>query len=159
VEPLELGAHVVAELGVEVGERLVEEQYSRSLDERAAERDTLLLTAARCSGLSAEHVGYAQDARDFVDAARDLVTWQARLAQGVGEVVTKVWNTIDTPRPAIGAAVASLPKISTRPRSRRTRPAIVRSVVVLPAALGPKMTKKRPSATSRSRPSSAVTRP
>ena len=61
--------------------------------------------------------------------------------------------------PAIGAVVTSLPKISSRPESVWTRPAIVRSAVVFPTELGPKSTKKRPSATSKERLWSARTFP
>ena len=47
VQPLELGAHVVPQLGVEIGERLVEQQELRPADQRAAERDPLLLAARK----------------------------------------------------------------------------------------------------------------
>ena len=50
----------------------------------------------------------------------------------------------------------SLPKISTRPWSGVTRPAMVRRVVVLPTELGPNSTKNRPSATLKDRFSSAL---
>ena len=37
--------HLLAQLGVEVGERLVEQQHARLDDERARKRDALLLAA------------------------------------------------------------------------------------------------------------------
>ena len=66
---------------------------------------------------------------------------------------------METPRPAMGAVVMSCPLISRRPVSVATRPAMVRSVVVLPTELGPNSTKKRPSGTSKERLSSARTLP
>ena len=42
---LELELHLLAELQVERSERLVEEQDARAVDERAGERDALLLAA------------------------------------------------------------------------------------------------------------------
>ena len=72
MQALELGAHVVAELGVEVGERLVEKQDARPLDERAAERDALLLAAARRAGLRFSTWRDAQQLGDLVDAPVDL---------------------------------------------------------------------------------------
>ena len=45
VQALDLDAHVDAQLGVEIGERLVEKQEMRPLHERPRERDALLLAA------------------------------------------------------------------------------------------------------------------
>ena len=45
VEALQLGAHLHAQLGVEVGERLVHQEGLRIAHQRAAERDPLLLPA------------------------------------------------------------------------------------------------------------------
>ena len=46
VEPLEFGPHVVAELRVEIGERLVEEEEPRLADDGAPDGEPLLLAAA-----------------------------------------------------------------------------------------------------------------
>ena len=45
VQPLELGPHVVAQLGVEIGQGLVEQQQLGPADQGAADRDPLLLAA------------------------------------------------------------------------------------------------------------------
>ena len=45
VEPLDLEPHLGAELGIEVGERLVEEEDADVLDERPADGDALALAA------------------------------------------------------------------------------------------------------------------
>ena len=56
VQPLELGPRVVAQLGVEVGQRLVEQQQLRPADQRAADRDPLLLAARGRGRLALERV-------------------------------------------------------------------------------------------------------
>ena len=50
---LELRAHALAQLGVEVRQRLVEQQDRRLDHERTRERDPLLLTAAELVGIAA----------------------------------------------------------------------------------------------------------
>ena len=53
LQPLELAAHLVAQLGIEIRERLVEQQQPRLVHDRARERDPLLLAAGqpRCRAL------------------------------------------------------------------------------------------------------------
>ena len=43
VQPADLGAHLLAQLGVQVGQRLVEQQHLRLDDDGAGERHALLL--------------------------------------------------------------------------------------------------------------------
>ena len=45
VQLLDLGAHLAAQLGVEIGQRLVEEEGDRLAHHRAAHRDALALSA------------------------------------------------------------------------------------------------------------------
>ena len=45
LDPLQLDLHLLAQLQVERAERLVEQQHGRAVDERARERDALLLAA------------------------------------------------------------------------------------------------------------------
>jgi hypothetical protein len=52
LDALELDAHVLAQLGVEVRERLVEQQHVGLADERAPERDPLLLAARELARLA-----------------------------------------------------------------------------------------------------------
>ena len=52
LDALEFEAHLVAELGVEVRERLVEQEQFRLHDERAGKRQTLLLTAGELGGFA-----------------------------------------------------------------------------------------------------------
>ncbi len=50
----ELEPHLHAQLGVEVGERLVEEEDLRVADQRAADGDALALAAGELRGLAVE---------------------------------------------------------------------------------------------------------
>ena len=87
MQALELRAHVVAELGVEVGQGLVEEQQPRAADEGPADRDALLLAAARGLGLALQDVPDAQHLRHFAHAGLDLGPRDAGFAKRIGEVL------------------------------------------------------------------------
>ena len=52
VQPLDLGAHVDPELGVEVGQRLVEQEDLRITHQRPAHRDALALAAGELRRVS-----------------------------------------------------------------------------------------------------------
>ncbi len=52
LQPLELVAQRLAQLGVEVGQRLVEQQQRRLDDERPGQREALLLAAGELGGLT-----------------------------------------------------------------------------------------------------------
>ncbi|OIQ65939.1 hypothetical protein GALL_524970 [mine drainage metagenome] len=52
VEPSDFKAHLFAQVGVEVGERLVKQQGFRLDDERARQRDALLLSARQFAGVT-----------------------------------------------------------------------------------------------------------
>ena len=54
VQLLDLGAHLDAELGVEIGERLVEQEELGIAHERAAHRDALALAAGELAGLAVQ---------------------------------------------------------------------------------------------------------
>ena len=56
VEALDLGAHLHAQLGVEIGERLVHQEDARVAHQRPAERDALLLAARQLARLALEQV-------------------------------------------------------------------------------------------------------
>ena len=87
VQPLELGPHVVAELGIEVGERLVEEEEPRAADDGAPDGEPLLLAAAERCRPAVERVGDAQQLRCLTHPRIDLGTPHLHLPQGVGEVL------------------------------------------------------------------------
>ena len=57
LDPLQLELQALAELQVERPERLVEQQHLREVDDRAGERDALLLAAGELVGLAVRLVG------------------------------------------------------------------------------------------------------
>ena len=61
-----------AELGVEVGERLVHEEDRRFADDGAAEGDALALAAGELARLAVEVAGEVEDRGRFLDAGFDL---------------------------------------------------------------------------------------
>ena len=77
---LDLDAHLGAELGVEVRQRLVEEEDADLLDQRAADGDALALAAGELRGLAIEQMVDLQELRRPVDAALDLVASRLRRA-------------------------------------------------------------------------------
>ena len=69
----DLGAHVHAELRVEVRKRLVHEKRLRLTHDRPAHRDPLPLTAGERAGLSVEELREPEDVRRLADTMVDLV--------------------------------------------------------------------------------------
>ena len=68
----DLGAGLHAQLGVEVGQRLVHEEALRLAHDRPAHRDALALPAGQRLGLAVEVVGEVEDLRGLLDAGADL---------------------------------------------------------------------------------------
>src|SRR5207253_31676 len=68
----DLAPHLHAQLGIEVGERLVEEEHRRLADDRPAEGDALLLAARELPRPMLEQRLDAQDPGGFPDARGDL---------------------------------------------------------------------------------------
>ena len=69
----ELGAHLVAQLGVQVGQRLVHQQYLRLPDDGTADGHTLALAAGEGLGLAVQVLGDAQDLRRLIHPGLDLI--------------------------------------------------------------------------------------
>src|SRR5919109_369602 len=69
----------------------------------------------------------------------------------------RLWNTIPTSRMCAGRSVMSSPSRKTLPSVGRSRPAIMRSIVVLPHPEGPRNEISSPAGSSRSTPSTAAT--
>ena len=72
MQPGDLAPHLHAQLGIEVGERLVEEEHRRLADDRPAEGDALLLAARELPRPMLEQRLDAQDPGGFPDARGDL---------------------------------------------------------------------------------------
>ena len=73
VQFLDLGAHRDAQLGVEVGQRLVEQEHLRVAHDGAAHGDALALAARQLPGIALEQRGQRQDFRSALDAGRDFI--------------------------------------------------------------------------------------
>ena len=72
MQPLDLGAHLVAQLGVEVAERLVEEIELGVPHQRAAHGDALALAAGELARLALEQVRDAQHGGSTLHPRADL---------------------------------------------------------------------------------------
>ena len=73
LDPRDLGAHVDAQLRVEVRERLVHQERGGRAHDRAAHRDALALAAGELGGLAVEVLGQAEDPRRLLDLRRALL--------------------------------------------------------------------------------------
>ena len=87
VQLCERRAHADAQLRVEVGERLVEQERLRLADDRAAHRDALPLAAGELRGPPVEQVVEAEQLGDVVHAPRDLVLRRPPRLQAVAHVL------------------------------------------------------------------------
>ena len=83
----DLVADAAAELGVEVRERLVEEQHLRLEDQGARDRDALLLAAGELGGEAGLEAGQADERQAVGGAGRGLAPVEAGEAQAVGDVL------------------------------------------------------------------------
>ncbi len=90
LDAADLRAHRDAQLGVQVGERLVEEQNARLDDERAGERHTLLLAAGKLVGHAAFHAGELHQIEDLHHALADLFLRHVAQLETVGNVIKHV---------------------------------------------------------------------
>ena len=80
-------AHRGAELGVEVGERLVEEEHVGLLHDRPAHRDPLRLSAGQLLRISVQQMLHLQQAGGVTHALVQLRLRRARQLQAEGQVV------------------------------------------------------------------------
>ena len=143
LDALELELHRLAQLEVERAERLVEQQRARVVHERAGERDALLLAAGELAGLAVGEVGEPHDLEQLARRAsrsRPSPTFFGLAARRRRCPRTDMcgnsaycWKTVLTlrlygrhPRDVL-ALEADL-----RPSDGCSKPAIIRSVVVLP---------------------------
>src|SRR5690606_27595706 len=86
VRPLDLDAQLRPKLGVEVGERLVEQKHVDIAHQRAANGDALALAAGKLRRLALEQWLDLQDLGGARDAPLDLVPWYAGILQAEGKV-------------------------------------------------------------------------
>ena len=78
MEALDLAAHLVAQLGVEIRQRLVEQEDARIAHDGAADRDALALAARELARIAVEQRANAQHRRRALHALFDLGLWHSR---------------------------------------------------------------------------------
>ena len=149
----DLAPHLLAQLRIEVRQRLVHQADRRLGDDRAAERDALLLAARELRGLALEQrrrgrAGRRRDrggARARRPARRRTLTPNTMFSRDVrcGNSAYD-WNTIEMRRCAGATPVTSRSPIKMRPALGVSSPAIMRSVVDLPQPDGPSRTTSLP---------------
>ena len=168
LEPADLRAHLDADLGVEVRERLVEQQDVRIQHQRARQGHPLLLAArelARIAGLEPGQVDLASPSRE---ARADLLRGRRAQPEPVRDVVAPPScaaraRSSGTPcrcgaRRAASPLTTRLAEADGRRRRAGRSPASSRRSVVLPQPDGPSRVNSSPSATVRSTASTAVDR-
>ena len=87
LQRLQLDLEVLAQPCVEGAERLVEEKHAGPEDERAGERDALLLAARELARLAAPERAELDDVEDLGDALALLLLRHALVLQPEGDVV------------------------------------------------------------------------
>ena len=167
LDALQLELHLLAQLEVERAERLVEEQHPRTVDERARERDPLLLAArelARLALLEPAEPDELERLATRASAARRPRTLLA--AQPEGDVLEDREVREERVRLEHGVDVALVRRQRRRRRRRRARcgprsaPRSRRSCAASSSCRspdGPSSAKKRPRSMSSEMSSTATT--
>ena len=149
LERLQLDLQVLAQLRVERAERLVEQQHARPQHERPRERDALLLAARELAGLARARSrveltsSSASPTRFAPLLLRQLVVLEAE-GDVVGHVEVReqrvaLEHGVDVALVRRALRATSSPSSRIRPLVGRSKPAIMRSVVVFPQPDGPSM--------------------
>jgi hypothetical protein len=87
VELLDLEAHLHAQLRIEIGQRLVEQEHRGLADDRAAHRHALPLPAGKLARLAVEQRAELENAGGAVDACLDVVLREAADLEAVRHVL------------------------------------------------------------------------
>jgi hypothetical protein len=86
---LDLGPHPAAQAGIEIAERLVQQEHQGFLDQGAAERDPLLLAAGHLARLALHQVGDVESLGQRPDPRADLGLGAVLQLQPEGDVVER----------------------------------------------------------------------
>ena len=163
VQAADLEAHLLAQVGVEVGQRLVEQQHLGLDDDGAGQRHALLLAARQLGRIAVLQRAQLHDVEDAcrrgasISAARQLAQLAGRSrrsrppscsarSRSSGRSSTCRASPAAPRRPA---EEITWPSISIVPASGGMKPAIMRSVVVLPQPEGPSSETNSPCCSSR----------
>ena len=87
VESGDLGAHDPAELGIQIGQGLVQKEHLGAPHDGAAEGDTLALTARQGAGLTLQKLGNAQNTGGLGDLFVDDILGYFGCFEGEGQVL------------------------------------------------------------------------
>src|ERR1700675_2369840 len=87
LQRFEFALHLLAEIGIERGERLVKKEKFGAIDEGAGEGHALLLAAAELCGAGALVFGHFHHGESFVNAAGDFSFRRTRYAESVSDIV------------------------------------------------------------------------
>src|SRR5450759_3359659 len=87
LQPRDLGTHLPAQLGVEVGQRLVEEEGVGLPDDGAPHRDPLSLSTGELARLALQVLGQVQSRGRLLDPLADLVLGDTAQPQREGDVL------------------------------------------------------------------------
>ncbi len=87
LDALELDLQLLAQAQVERAERLVEQQRARAVDERAGERDALLLAAGQLGRLALAEVAELHELERLVRARADIVLGDLPPLEPEGDVL------------------------------------------------------------------------
>src|SRR6266404_595729 len=90
LQGLQLALHLLAQIGVERGERLIEQQELRSIDERAGESDALLLAAAEGRRARTGEAAHFNHAQSFFHASGDFRFRRRLDPETVSDIVANV---------------------------------------------------------------------
>jgi hypothetical protein len=78
MQPSDLEAHFLAQVGIQVGERLIQQQHLRLDHDRACERDALLLAARQFCRVTRRQVPHMHDVEHLADAPAHLLARSLR---------------------------------------------------------------------------------
>ena len=87
VQPAYLETHFLAQVGIEIGERLVEQQRLRLDDQRAGERDALLLAAGKLARIALGERGKMRGRENGRELAFDRLAVELAQLEAVGDVL------------------------------------------------------------------------
>ena len=155
LDRLQLDLHLLAQLEVERAERLVEQQHLRTVDERSGERDALALAArelVRACGApkpprrtDVEHLGRAPAPLGLAHLLDHQPVLDVLLARSCAGTARSPGRPCSRRGRTAATWVTSLPWRRIAPAVGSSKPAIIRSIVVLPEPDGPSSAKNSPS--------------
>ena len=158
LDRLQLDLHLLAELEVESAERLVEQQHRRPVDQRPGERDALALAAgelvrlaARRSRRAAPIASASADAPAALGLATRLhpqAVLDVLLHGHVREQRVVLEHRVDVAVERRRVGDVARRRAAIAPAVGSSKPAIMRSMVVLPEPDGPSSEKNSPAPTS-----------